>query len=65
MVSVATVRVGTKKAKRINGHGRRKVAAVVNLRRFKKRKVAVRIDVRTTDGHRYRSKRTYRICAGR
>jgi hypothetical protein len=64
-ISVAVVRVGTKPAKRINGRGRRKVAAAVSLRGFKKRKVTVRIDMRTADAHRYRSSRRYRICAGR
>jgi hypothetical protein len=64
-VSVASVRVGHKKAKRVAGRGRRKVAVAVSLRGFRQRKVTVRIDLRTTDGHRYRSARTYRICAGR
>ena len=34
-------------------------------RGFRQRRVAVRIDLRTTDGQRYRSTRSYRICAGR
>jgi hypothetical protein len=61
----AIVRVGKKKTIRVKGHGRRIVTAKVNLRGFKKRKVLVKIDLRTADGHRYRSKRKYRICAGR
>lgn len=63
-VALAIVRVGTKPAKRIQGRGRRKVAAVVSLRGFTKRKVTVKIDLRTTDGHRYRSRRAYSVCAG-
>jgi hypothetical protein len=64
-VSLAVVRVGKKPAKRIQGHGRRKVAAVISLLGFTKHKVTVKLDLRTTDGHRYRSKRAYRVCAGR
>jgi hypothetical protein len=64
-IALAVVRVGSKPAKRIQGRGRHKVAAVVSLRGFTKRKVTVKVGLRTTDGHRYRSKRTYGVCAGR
>jgi hypothetical protein len=63
-VLTAVVRVGRKKAIRVQGRGRRIVGAKVNLRRFKKRTVTVKIGMRTVDGHRYRSKRKYHICAG-
>jgi hypothetical protein len=64
-VALAVVKVGAQKAKRVQGRGRRKVAVVVSLPGFRQRKVTVKIDLRTVDGHRYRSNRTYRICAGR
>jgi hypothetical protein len=63
-VLTAIVRVGKQKPVRIKGRGRRIVAAKVNLRRFKKRTVVVKIDMRTADGHHYRSKRRYHVCAG-
>jgi hypothetical protein len=64
-VRTAVVRVGKQQRIRVKGHGRRIVTAKLDLRRFKKRTVVVRIDMRTADGHRYRSKRKYHICAGR
>jgi hypothetical protein len=64
-VRKAVVRVGRKKPIRVKGRGRPIVPVKVDLRRFKRHKVLVKIDLRTTDGHRYRSKRKYRICAGR
>jgi hypothetical protein len=64
-IAQAVVQVGRKAAKRIAGRGKRIVAAPVDLRGFKQRKVAVRIQLRTTEGGAYRGARTYRVCAGR
>jgi hypothetical protein len=61
-IARVAVRVGRQPAKRIRGRSRRKVAVPVNLRSVRTRRFTVRIEVRTTDSHRYRSKRTYRIC---
>jgi hypothetical protein len=63
-VDRAVVRVGRMAPKQIAGRGRRIVAAPVNLRGFKQRKVVVRIELRTTDARSYRGTRSYRICAG-
>jgi hypothetical protein len=63
-IARVAVRVGKQKAKRIRGRSRRTVVVPVSLRRVRTRTVAVRIEVRTTDAHRYRSTRTYRICGG-
>jgi spore coat-associated protein N len=64
-VARAIVKVASKKPVKVNGRGRRKVDAIVDLRRLSGKKVLVRIDVRATDGRSYRSQRTYKICAGR
>jgi hypothetical protein len=64
-VGRAIVKVAGKKPVKVNGRGRRKVDAIVDLRRLSGKKVLVRIDVRATDGRSYRSQRTYKICAGR
>jgi hypothetical protein len=64
-VTTAVVKVGSTRALKLRGHGKRVVSAKVNLRGFRQRTVTVKIALRTTDGHRYRAKRTYHICAGR
>ena len=61
-IALAVVQVGRRAPKRIAGRERTRVPAKVNLRGMRKRNVTVRIEVRTTDAHRYRSTRTYRIC---
>jgi spore coat-associated protein N len=64
-IAQALVQVGRKKPVTVRGRGRGKVRAMVNLRGLGGKKVLVRIEVRASDGRSYRSKRTYKICAGR
>jgi len=64
-IAAVTVKAGSKRARTVAGRGRHTVAARVDLRGVTKRKVTVALQVRTTDGRLYRSKRTYKICAGR
>jgi spore coat-associated protein N len=61
-IVLAVVQVGRRAPKQIAGRGRQRVGARVSLRGMRKRKVTVRVEVRTTDAHRYRAKRTYRTC---
>ncbi|MGH2946543.1 MAG: hypothetical protein ACRDPC_09855 [Solirubrobacteraceae bacterium] len=59
-VRSATVKVKGKQTVRVKGR-----RAVVSLRGLRKGRVKVRITVRASNARTYRSKRTYRTCAGR